>query len=55
MHINAGAVAVVAGFPAVLLAGSAQWERVPWRRAAIHAGDWLVKLVLVSCMVSLWR
>jgi hypothetical protein len=43
------------GFPAVLLTGSVQWENVPWRLAAIHAGDWLVKLLLVSCIVSLWR
>jgi hypothetical protein len=43
------------GFPVVLLAGSVQWENVPWRLAAIHAGDWLVKLLLVSCIVSLWR
>lgn len=43
------------GFPVVLLAGSVQWENVPWRLAAIHAGDWLVKLLLISCLVSLWR
>ena len=43
------------GFPVVLLAGSVQWENVPWRLAAIHAVDWLVKLLLVSCIVSLWR
>lgn len=43
------------GFPVVLLAGSVQWENVPWRLAVIHVGDWLVKLLLVSCIVSLWR
>lgn len=43
------------GFPAVLLAGSVLWENVPWRAAAIHAGDWLIKLLLLSCIVSLWR
>jgi hypothetical protein len=43
------------GFPVVLLTGSIQWENVSWRLAAIHAGDWLVKLTLVSCIVSLWR
>jgi hypothetical protein len=43
------------GFPVVLLTGSIQWENVPYRLAAIHAGDWLVKLLLVSCIVSLWR
>ena len=51
------ALAVVAwiGFPVVLLAGSVQWEKVPWRLAAIHAGDWLLKLALISCVVGLWR
>ena len=43
------------GFPVVLLAGSVLSENVPWRLAAIHAGDWLVKLLLVSCIVSFWR
>jgi hypothetical protein len=28
---------------------------VPWKLAAIHAGDWLVKLVVVTVIVSLWR
>ena len=48
-------VATWVGFPVVLLAGSVLSENVPWRLAAIHAGDWLVKLLLVSCIVSLWR
>ena len=43
------------GFPVVLLTGSIQWENVSWRLATIHAGDWLVKLTLVSCIVGLWR
>jgi len=32
------------GFPAVLWAGAMLHERTPWQLAAIHAGDWLVKL-----------
>jgi hypothetical protein len=28
---------------------------VPWRLAAIHAGDWLIKLVAVTLIVGLWR
>jgi hypothetical protein len=43
------------GFPVVLLTGSVQWENVPWRLAAIHAGDWLVKLLLICVIVGLWR
>jgi hypothetical protein len=43
------------GFPVVLLVGSMVWDDVPGGLAAIHAGDWLVKLVVVSLIVSLWR
>jgi hypothetical protein len=48
-------LAVWTGFPVVLLAGSVLWENVPARLAVIHAGDWLVKLLLISCIVGLWR
>ncbi|SFO01320.1 Protein of unknown function [Geodermatophilus obscurus] len=41
-----------AAFPVVLLTGSVFHEKVPWRLAAIHAGDWLLKLLLVSAVVS---
>ena len=42
------ALALWVAFPGVLLTGSVVHEKVPWRLAAIHAGDWLVKLLLVS-------
>src|SRR5205807_4092938 len=29
-------------FPVILLTGSVVWDEVPWKVAAIHAGDWLV-------------
>src|SRR3712207_7737126 len=35
-------------FPVVLLTGSVVHEKVPWQLAAIHAGDWLLKLLLIS-------
>ena len=41
------------GFPVVLLVGSVIWDRVPWKLAAIHAGDWLVKLLLMAIIVGL--
>jgi Protein of unknown function (DUF1761) len=41
------------GFPVVLLTGSVLWERVPLITAAIHAGDWLLKLLLVAGVVGL--
>ena len=41
-------------FPAVLLSGSVFHERVPVALAAIHAGDWLMKLVLVTGIATVW-
>lgn len=49
------AVALWIGFPVVLLSGSVVHEKVPWKLAALHAGDWLVKLELITLIVSLWR
>lgn len=40
-------------FPAVLLTGSILWERVPPITAAIHAGDWLIKLLLLAVILGL--
>jgi hypothetical protein len=40
-------------FPVVLLTGSIIWERVPWQTAAIHSGDWLLKLMLVALAIGL--
>lgn len=42
-------------FPVVLLTGSVIWENVPTKLAVIHAGDWLLKLVVVSTIVTLWQ
>jgi hypothetical protein len=41
-------------FPAVLLSGSVFHERVPVALAAIHAGDWLMKLALVTGIATVW-
>jgi hypothetical protein len=43
------------GFPVVLLTGSMLWQAVPWQLAAIHSGDWLIKLVLIPITVAVWR
>ena len=43
------------GFPVVLLTGSVIWEKVPPMLSAIHSGDWLLKLVIITVIVSLWR
>jgi hypothetical protein len=39
------------GFPLILLTGSVLWDNVPWKVAAIHAGDWLVKLLVIPLIV----
>src|SRR2546428_11517167 len=43
------------GFPVILLTGSVLWENIPWKVAAIHAGDWLVKTLVIPIIVSLWH
>lgn len=42
-------------FPLVLLVGSVLHEKVSPKIAAIHAGDWLVKLILITIIISAWR
>ncbi|MFD0883813.1 DUF1761 domain-containing protein [Streptosporangium algeriense] len=42
------------GFPAVLLTGSMMWERTPAVTAALHAGDWLIKILVISAIVGAW-
>ena len=49
------AILVWVGFPVLLLIGSVMWESVPWKLAAIHSGDWLLKLVVMSIILSRWR
>jgi hypothetical protein len=43
------------GFPAMILVGSVMWDKRPWKLAAIHAGDWLVKLLLMAVILGVWR
>jgi hypothetical protein len=47
--------ALVWVFPAMILLGSVVHENVPFMLAAIHAGDWLVKLLLMTVVVGVWR
>ena len=42
-------------FPVVILAGSVIHENVPPKLAAIHAGDWLVKLTAIAVIVGGWQ
>ncbi|MBW3613074.1 MAG: DUF1761 domain-containing protein [Chloroflexi bacterium] len=49
------AIVLWIGFPVILLVGSVIWENVPGALAAIHAGDWLLKLLIVAMVVTVWR
>ena len=44
-----------AAFPVVLLLGSVVHEGVAPRLAALHAGDWLAKLLITCVIASVWR
>lgn len=43
------------GFPLVLWTGAMIHENAPPKLAAIHAGDWLAKLMAVAVIVSVWQ
>jgi Protein of unknown function (DUF1761) len=43
------------GLSAVQWLSSMVWEKVPFTVAAIHAGDWLIKLLVISAIVGAWR
>jgi Protein of unknown function (DUF1761) len=42
------------GFPVMILSGSVLWDRRPWQLAAIHAGDWLLKILLMVVIFGAW-
>lgn len=43
------------GFPVVLLVGAVVHEKFPVSLAVIHAGDWLIKLLLLCVIFTAWR
>jgi hypothetical protein len=45
-------LAAFVAFPGSILAGSVMWDGAPAGLAAIHAGDWLIKLALIAVVVS---
>jgi hypothetical protein len=45
-------LALWVGFPLVLWTGAMLWERTPLRQAALHGGDWLLKLLVLGALVS---
>lgn len=42
------------GFPVQMLVGSSLWDNKPWTLSLIHAGDWLMKMLLISLVLSQW-
>jgi uncharacterized protein YebE (UPF0316 family) len=46
---------IAIGFPVMILVGSVTWDKRPWQLAAIHAGDWIIKVLLMAVMLSVWR
>lgn len=40
------------GFPAILLSGSVMWQNVPVALALIHAGDWLMKIFVMTAILG---
>lgn len=48
------AVWLWAGLVAVQWTSALMWEDTPWQLAAIHAGDWLLKLLIVAGILSAW-
>ena len=43
------------GFQAMLLMGAVLHEHMPWTLYAIHAGDALVKTLLMTVILGVWR
>ena len=43
------------GFSAMMWVGAIMWEKTAWQVAVIHSGDWLVKTVLITFILSVWR
>jgi hypothetical protein len=41
-------------FHAVSMAGAVLWDNMPWQLGAVHAGDWLMKMLLMSSMLGVW-
>jgi uncharacterized damage-inducible protein DinB len=42
-------------FPVMILVGATLWDKRPWRLSAIHGGDWLFKILIVSIILGMWR
>ena len=41
------------GFPLVLLIAPVIWGGQPWKLSALHAGDWLIKLLAMTAVLGI--
>ena len=41
-------------FHAVQMAGAVIWDNMPWKLGAVHAGDWLMKMLFMTIALTLW-
>lgn len=42
-------------FHAVGMAGAIIWDNMPWKLGAVHAGDWLMKMLFMALVLSIWH
>ncbi len=42
-------------FHAVGMAGAIIWDNMPLKLGAVHAGDWLMKMVFMAIVLTVWH
>lgn len=42
-------------FHAVGMAGAILWDHMAWQLGAVHAGDWLMKMLFMALVLSAWH
>ncbi len=41
-------------FHAVGMAGAVLWDNMQWQLGAVHAGDWLMKMLFMGTVLTIW-
>ncbi|MCB0511610.1 MAG: DUF1761 domain-containing protein [Bacteroidetes bacterium] len=41
-------------FHAVGMAGAILWDNMQWKLGAVHAGDWLMKMLFIGIVLTIW-
>ena len=42
-------------FYCVQLTGAVLWDNKPWQLGLVHGGDWFMKIMFMSAVLSVWR